>query len=310
MPRAVGMHTVETGAGPQHRGALGAAGASSARDRIAPSRTAAGENFPVGSALLRRELRPHVMRLYAFARAADDVADAPDLAPAEKLHRLDAFEAALGGGPGPAEGAALRRSLDETGVSDRHARDLLAAFRRDAVEGRCADWAALAHYCAHSAHPVGRHMLDLHGEDAAATYAASDALCAALQILNHLQDLGPDRQRLDRVYLPLDWMVEAGAPLRDLDAESASPALRAVIDRALDACDDLLDRAAPLPRLVASARLAGECAAILRLGRSLSARLRRADPLAARVALGRADFARAAAGGAAHALRRSVGLGR
>ncbi len=273
------------------------------------SRRARGENFPVGSRLLRRELRPHVARLYAFARAADDVADAPDLAPGEKLRRLDAFEAALGGGAGPAEAVALRASLAETGVTDRHARDLLLAFRRDAVEGRCADWAALAAYCAHSAHPVGRHMLDLHGEDAAAR-PASDALCAALQVLNHLQDLGPDRRRLDRVYLPLDWMARAGAGVGDLDAEAASPALRAVIDRALDATDALLARAAPLPRLVASPRLAGECAAILGLARRLSARLRRADPLAARVALSRRDFAGAAAAGAAHALRRFAGLGR
>ena len=281
----------------------------SAREPSAASRTARGENFPVGSALLRRELRPHVMRLYAFARAADDVADAPDLAPREKLRRLDAFEAALAGGAGPAEGAALRESLRETGVTDRHARDLLTAFRRDAVEGRCADWEALADYCAHSAHPVGRHMLDLHGEDAA-THPHSDALCAALQVLNHLQDLGPDRRRLDRMYLPLDWMAEAGACVSDLDAGQASPALRAVIDRALDACDALLTRAEPLPRLVASPRLAGECAAIMRLARRLSARLRRADPLAVRVALSKAEFARAAAAGAAHALRRSLGLGR
>ena len=269
-------------------------------------RAARGENFPVGSLLLRRDLRPHVMRFYAFARAADDVADDPALPPAERLRRLDAFEAALAGGPGPAEGAALRRSLAETGVSDAHARGLLTAFRRDATEGRCADWAALADYCAHSAHPVGRHMLDLHGEGPGAR-DPSDALTAALQILNHLQDLGPDRRRLDRVYLPLDWMAEAGAPLADLDAGAASPALRSVIDRALDACDDLLARAAPLPRRVRSPRLAGECAAIGRLARRLAARLRRSDPLAARVSLSRADFAAAALAGGALALRRTAG---
>lgn len=268
-------------------------------------KAARDENFPVGSRLLRRDLRPHVARFYAFARAADDVADDPALAPPEKLRRLDAFEAALDGRPGPPEGAALRASLAETGVSDRHARDLLAAFRHDATESRCADWAALARYCAHSAHPVGRFMLDLHGEGAA-THAPSDALTAALQVLNHLQDLGEDRRRLDRIYLPLDWMAEEGAAAEDLDARAASPALRRVIDRALDGCDAWLERAAPLPRLVASPRLAGECAAILALARRLAARLRRDDPLARRVALSRADVARAAATGGATALLRLV----
>ena len=268
-----------------------------------------GENFPVGSVLLRRDLRPHVMAFYAFARAADDVADDPALAPAEKLRCLAAFEAALDGGAGPREGAALRASLAETGVSARHARDLLAAFRRDAVEGRCADWAALARYCALSAHPVGRFMLDLHGEGRR-THRASDALCAALQVLNHLQDLGPDRRGLDRVYLPLDWMAEAGAGVADLDRDRATPALRAVIDRTLDRCEALMAEGAALPGLVASPRLSGECAAIVRLASRLLARLRGGDPLAARVALSRADFAWAAAAGGAHALRRAAGRAR
>ena len=292
MPQAV--ERLANGSGPLGDGS-GAARAKTARD----------ENFPVGSVLLRRDLRPHVAALYAFARAADDVADDPALGPGEKLSRLDAFEAALAGGPGPAQALGLRRSLRETGVSDRHARDLLVAFRRDAVEGRCADWAALADYCAHSAHPVGRHMLELHGEGPLAR-RPSDALCAALQVLNHLQDLGADRRGLDRVYLPLDWLAEAGATMADLDAGRCSPALRAVIDRALDACDVWLREAEALPRAVGSPRLAGECLAILRLARRLAARLRRGDPLARRVALGRADFTAAAFAGAAYALRRTA----
>ena len=272
-----------------------------------PRKRAADENFPVGSRLLRADLRPHVARFYAFARAADDVADDPGLSPDEKLRRLDAFEAGLDGRPGPAEAHRLRATLREVGLRDAHARDLLTAFRRDAVETRCADWAALADYCAHSAHPVGRFMLDLHGEDARA-HGPSDALCAALQVLNHLQDLGPDRRRLDRVYLPLDWMSEAGATVEDLDAPRSSPALRAVTLRALDACDGLLAEAAALSGRVVSPRLAGECAAILILARRLSARLRRSDPLVTRVALGKADFAAAAMAGAGHAARRGLGL--
>ena len=269
-----------------------------------PSGKGAGdENFPVASLLIARRLRPHVMRFYAFARAADDVADNPDLAPDEKVRRLDLFEAGLAAeatGPGVAVG--LRDSLAETGVTDRHARDLIVAFRQDATKSRYADWGELMDYCAVSAHPVGRYVLDLHGEDPA-THAPSDALCAALQVLNHLQDCGEDRRQLDRVYLPQDWMVEAGIDESALDASAASPGLRDVIDRCLDGCDRLLDRGAPLAAMVRARRLAAEVAVIQRLARRLSARLRREDPLAGRVKHSRVDLMAGLGSGLARLVR-------
>jgi squalene synthase HpnC len=250
----------------------------------APSGKGAGdENFPVGSWLIARELRPHVMRYYAFARGTDDIADDPDLAPGEKIRRLDACEAGLEpGATGPAIATRLRDSLAETGVGDRVARDLLVAFRQDALKARYASWDELIDYCRHSAHPVGRYLLELHGEDAR-TGPVGDALCAALQVLNHLQDLGRDRRSLDRVYLPQDWMAEAGIDETALDAARSSPGLRRVIDRCLDLTDALLDRAEPLAAMTRSRRLAAEIAVIQRLARRLAARLRREDPLAVRV---------------------------
>ena len=249
-----------------------------------PSGKGAGdENFPVGSILIARRLRPHVMRYYAFARAADDIADNPGLTPDEKVRRLNAFEAGLAAGASTPEAAVrLRDSLAETGVPDRHARDLLVAFRQDATKRRYADWGELMEYCAVSAHPVGRYLLDLHGEDAA-TQAPGDALCAALQVLNHLQDCGEDRRDLDRVYLPGDWMVEAGIDVAALDAPAASPGLRRVLERCLDGCDVLLARSAPLAGMIRARRLGAEVAVIQRLARRLAARLRREDPLAGRV---------------------------
>jgi squalene synthase HpnC len=257
----------------------------------APSGKGAGdENFPVASILIARRLRPHVMRFYAFARAADDIADNPGLSPDEKVRRLDAFEAGLAKGATAPEAAAhLRDSLAATGVPDRHPRDLLAAFRQDATKLRYADWDELLDYCALSAYPVGRYLLDLHGE-AAATCGPGDALCAALQILNHLQDCGEDRRDLDRVYLPGDWMAEAGIDVAALDAPATSPALRQVIDRCLDGCDRLLDRSEPLPGVIRARRLAAEVAVIQRLARRLAARLRREDPLAGRVKHSRLDL--------------------
>ena len=269
-----------------------------------PSGKAAGEeNFPVGSILISRRLRLHVMRYYAFARAADDIADNPRLAPDEKLRRLDAFEAGLAPrASGPGTAVQLRDSLAETGVPLRHARCLLTAFRQDATKRRYADWDELMAYCAVSAHPVGRYLLDLHGEDAA-THAPGDALCAALQVLNHLQDCGADRRDLDRIYLPGDWMAEAGIGATALDGPAASPGLRWVIDRCLDGCDALLERSEKLAGMVRARRLAAEVAVIQRLARLLAARLRREDPLAGRVKHSKGDLLAGLAAGLGRLVR-------
>jgi squalene synthase HpnC len=252
------------------------------------------ENFQVGSWLLRAALRPHVAAFYAFVRSADDIADNPELAPAEKVSRLERFEAALTGPPTPAatfpKAAALRASLAATGVSPRHALDLLAAFKRDATKLRYRDWPDLLGYCALSASPVGRFLLDLHGE-AAELYRLSDPLCDALQVLNHLQDCKADYLALDRVYLPLDGFAAAGIGVEALRAPRASPALRTVLERALAGVDGLLGAAGALPRALRSPRLAAESAVILEMARRLAQELRRRDPLAERVELTRLRFA-------------------
>jgi len=255
---------------------------------------AADENFPVGSWLLPAALRPHVATYYAFARAIDDIADNPALAPEDKIARLSAFEAALldpaADRPGVEKASRLRESLAATGVPAARGTDLIAAFKQDAVKRRYADWGELLGYCRLSANPVGRYLLDLHGEDPAG-YAASDALCTALQILNHLQDCQDDYHALDRVYLPEDWLAEAGLDVGVLDRNASPPAFRRVLDRCLDGVDALADEAARLPGQLRSPRLAMESAIIVLLARRLAALLRRGDPLAGRVALGRADFA-------------------
>jgi hydroxysqualene synthase len=259
-----------------------------------PSGKRAGdENFQVGSWLLPAALRPHVAAFYAFVRAADDIADNPELAPAEKVLRLERFEAALIGPPGLAarlpKAQALRASLVATGVSPRHALDLLAAFKRDATKGRYRDWPDLMSYCALSASPVGRFLLDLHRE-ASQLYRLSDPLCDALQVLNHLQDCRADYLALDRVYLPLDGFAAAGIGVEALGEPRAAPALRTVLGRALDGVDDLLSAAGALPRALRSPRLAAESAVILEMARRLAKELRARDPLAERVELTRPRF--------------------
>jgi squalene synthase HpnC len=279
-----------------------------------PSGKGAGdENFQVASFLLPARLRPHVMAFYGFVRAADDVADNPDLAPEDKLGRLERFALALSGpeeaAAGFAKAKALRASLAKTGVTQRHALDLLAAFRQDATKLRYRDWPDLLGYCALSASPVGRFLLDLHGE-AQALYVHSDPLCDALQILNHLQDCQPDYRRLDRVYLPLDAFAAAGIGVEALGEDWAGPKLRAVLDRTLDGVDELLLRAADLPRALQSPRLAAESAVVLEMARHLARQLRRRDPLAERVELGRSRFLLASASGLARMLRARLGPAR
>ncbi len=248
------------------------------------------ENFPVGSALIRPALRPHVHAFYAFARNADDIADSPDLDAGDKLRRLGVMEAVLGGhadAESPSA-AALRGSLAETGVTAQHALDLLAAFRQDATKRRYATWAELHGYCRLSAMPVGRHVLDLHGEDPA-THAPSDPLCAALQVLNHLQDGSKDLAALDRCYLPDDALAAAGARVEDLAGTRETAGLRQVFDGLLDQVDRLHEAAAALPRTVRDRRLRLETAVILGLSRRLARRLRAGDPVATRVKLRKAD---------------------
>ncbi len=251
------------------------------------------ENFPVGSWLLPASLRPHVAVFYEFARAADDIADNPKLNADEKIARLDGFEDALLGRSGDraafAKALAMRESLARTDVTADHCIHLLAAFKQDATKPRYRDWDDLMGYCVLSAASVGRYLLDLHGGSRDG-YGPSDKLCMALQVINHLQDCQDDYRSLDRVYLPLDWIGDAGASVEDLDAPAASVALRIVFDRALAATETLLAGARVLPGGLVSRRLAMESAAIVKIAERLTGLLGRHDPLARRIVLSKPEY--------------------
>ena len=256
------------------------------------------ENFPVASRLVRPELRPAILAFYRFARAADDIADHPEAGEAEKLAALARMEAGLRGEEAASpEGAALRRALAPRGLSPQHALDLLVAFRRDVTQRRYADWAELMDYCRWSAAPVGRFVLDLHGESRH-LWPANDALCAALQVINHLQDCGKDYRMLDRVYLPADALAAAGAPVGDLALAQASPALRLALARLAERAQGLLAGARGFAAGIADRRLALEVGVIQTLAEDLAARLRRRDPLGERVHHRKAEAAALAARGA------------
>jgi len=253
------------------------------------------ENFPVGSFLIRRSLRPHVHAYYAFARNADDIADSPVLRPDDKIARLDAMEAVLMGkrDTGSPSAAALRASLAETGVPMVHATDLLIAFRRDAIKTRYETIDELYNYCRYSAVPVGRYVLDLHGEHHECR-SPSDALCIALQVLNHIQDCAKDLAELNRCYIPRVLLDHFGASVDDLRRPAETPGLRRVFITLLDRVDRLNQAASELPMIARDWRLRLETGVIHGLANRLRRRLATGDPLAGRVALSKIDFVLAA----------------
>jgi squalene synthase HpnC len=240
------------------------------------------ENFPVASRLVAPKYRAPIMAFYRFARLADDIADHATASADERLARLEAMRASVvGTSDAEPSAVALRKVMAERKLDPIHALDLLEAFRRDCTKSRYESWDELIDYCRYSAMPVGRFVLDVHGEDRA-LWPANDALCAALQVINHLQDAGKDFREIDRVYLPQDLLV-AGARTEDLGASVATPALRNVIAACAERCEHLLADAAPFARKIADRRLGIEVAVIQRLAVSLAARLRVRDPLSERV---------------------------
>jgi phytoene synthase len=258
----------------------------------AATKAPSDENFPVASLVLSPEHREAVLAFYGFARTADDIADAPDLESAEKLARLDALEQALVSGDARVPEAARLHAAEarhKAGIAQ--ARDLLRAFRQDVVKARYADWAELVEYCRLSANPVGRFLLNLHGEFASAQ-APADALCTALQILNHLQDCRSDREQLGRIYIPIHWMMGAGGESAFFDPANGE-ARRAILDAMLDRVDALIDQARCLPEHLQNRRLRAQSIATIALAQALSRRLRGSDPVSARVRVSKADAAKA-----------------
>ena len=250
-----------------------------APETLASGKGAGDENFPVASWILKPQHRVPVMVFYHFARAADDVADHESAASDEKLRLLNDMEAGIRGNVTTSgEATRLAAVLASHNLEPQHALDLLIAFERDVAKTRYANWEELMDYCRYSAMPVGRYVLDVHGEDRA-TWAASDALCAALQVINHLQDCAKDYRTLNRVYIPGD----TGVDIDDLAKPQATPKLRKILVDLAARAETLLAQSAGFAAQIKDHRLALEVAVIHRLAVSLTLRLKRFDPLSERV---------------------------
>jgi squalene synthase HpnC len=264
------------------------------------------ENFPVASRLVSARHRPAIMAFYDFARAADDIADHPTLPAADKLRGLDRMERTLtGANSDDVLSVRLREQIAERRLSPQHGLDLLKAFRQDVTKNRYADWDDLIGYCTYSAMPVGRFVLDVHGEDRA-TWASSDVLCAVLQIVNHLQDCGKDYRALDRVYLPQDILRSHGATTEMLAAPKSSPALLACLHDLARRTVAYFETQPPLTDEIRDTRLACEVAAISALAQRILGLLQNADPLADKVHLSRATLVGVMAGSVAKTVARRL----
>jgi len=249
------------------------------------------ENFPVASFLIHPRHREPILAFYNFVRTADDIADHAVLGASEKLALLDRLDSGLTGANDADQVAVrLRRVLNARGLSPKHAQDLLTAFRLDVTKLRYRDWDDLMSYCAFSAMPVGRFVCDVHGESRA-VWPANDALCAALQVINHLQDCKQDYVDLDRVYVPQDALRASGATIEALGAAHASPALRECLRELAARTETLLTESDVFAAAIADWRLSLEVSVINTLAHRLTRILRQRDPLSEKVQLGIAGIA-------------------
>jgi hydroxysqualene synthase len=266
------------------------------------------ENFPVASWIIHPRHRALILAFYNFVRTADDIADHATLDAREKLNLLDLLEAELlGRGDSQPEAVNLRRALAERSMAPRHALDVLVAFRMDVTKLRYETWDEVIHYCRHSAMPVGRFMLDVHGESTS-TWVASDALCAGLQINNHLQDCGKDYRNLNRVYLPRDALAAAGASVEQLGGDRAPGQLLQCLHSLAARTESLLEESKSLSAEVRDFRLGLEISVIQAFADKIVRLLKGRDPLSERVHLGLIEvLAFSLSGLAGEATRRALG---
>jgi squalene synthase HpnC len=266
-------------------------------NELRSGKTHRDENFPVASWIIHPRHRALILAFYNFVRTADDIADHATLAAQDKLAYLDLLEAELlGRGDSQPEAVNLREALAQRSMPPRHALDVLTAFRMDVTKLRYENWDEVIHYCRYSAMPVGRFMLDVHGEGTS-TWAASDALCAGLQINNHLQDCARDYKDLDRVYLPRDALAAAGASVEELAAGRASAPLLQCLHSLAARTAALLEESKSLCAEVKDLRLGLEISVIQSFADRIVGLLKLRDPLSERVHLSSVELLAHSIGG-------------
>ena len=255
---------------------------------------AGDENFPVAFFMFSEEQKKLIKAYYRFAREADDIADNPDLTPEQKLAGLQKAEDDLYGRNSDADsaGAALRRVFVEQNFDFSLAGDLLKAFRQDASGFKYQTWGQLVDYCYDSAAPVGRFMLALNNESPS-TYLPGAALCAVLQLVNHIQDIKYDFGVLKRVYIPEELRHKYKVGDSDLQQSQVTPGLRQAVDEMLEKLEGLLKDAGILPQIVQSRILKIEIYVIIYLTKYMIYKLKYKDFLAKELKLSKFERGKA-----------------
>jgi phytoene synthase len=211
------------------------------------------ENFPVASILLPPPLREPVAAIYAFARSADDFADEGDRLPAERTALLAGYQAELdaierGEPTRHPVFQRLRPVIARYGLPLQLFRDLLDAFMQDIAKDRYRNFPELMDYCRRSADPVGRLLLHLFGHAGPENLSRSDAICSALQLINHWQDVGIDAAKgpAGRIYLPQDDMLRFGVDDRDILGRNTGSAFKSLLRFQVDRARALMHSGASL----------------------------------------------------------------
>lgn len=210
------------------------------------------ENFPVASKLVPSHLRPAVVAIYRFARAADDFADEGDVPAAHRLASLDAFARALddiaaGNNPAAPPFPELARAIREHDLPIALFHDLLSAFRQDVTVDTYATFAELRDYCRRSADPVGRLLLALYRAQTAENFRDSDAICTGLQLANHWQDVAID-WRKRRIYLPQEDLDRFGVARSQIGEGRVDANWRALMAFQCARARTMLEAGRPLAR--------------------------------------------------------------
>jgi squalene synthase HpnC len=205
------------------------------------------ENFPVASLLLPAPLRAPVEVIYRFARSADDIADEGNDPADVRLRKLGVYRAQLAA---PSEPLFLevRKIVQQHELPAQLFVDLLDAFSQDVVKKRYEDFSALLEYCRRSANPIGRLLLHLFKRTAESDLQRSDAICTALQLINHWQDVAIDYSRDNRVYLPQDEMARFGVTERHLQEKVCDDAWKNLLSFQTKRARELMLTGAPLGR--------------------------------------------------------------
>ena len=203
------------------------------------------ENFPVASLLLPAPLREPVEIIYRFARSADDIADEGHDPPQMRLEKLNDYRAQLAA-PSTPLFRDVEKIIREHGLPVQLFADLLDAFTQDVTRKRYDDFPQLMEYCRRSANPVGRLLLHLFKRTSDLELRQSDAICSALQLINHWQDVDVDYVKDNRVYLPQDEMARFGVSERHLREKICDPAWQALMKFQVDRARELMLSGNPL----------------------------------------------------------------